>query len=227
MKVPPGRACGGGNGRAAGPTGRRGSQTAAADLPLSELLPPATCPDLLHRVAAGALQRADLREALVASYVWGKGKRGTPAGSGPATLSVVLAAALAMLRTRGSQHAYAELEGKVRGFGPAFFTKFLYFAATAVPPALDPKPLILDSVLAARMRSMAEVVGRDTGHDPHGKIAAWVWSDGAWTPHRYQVYLSFMEAAARQMAATDGWPSHAHPDLLEYALFNTTWQSRS
>ncbi|MBY8882731.1 8-oxoguanine DNA glycosylase OGG fold protein [Actinacidiphila acidipaludis] len=182
---------------------------------------------------ADALQRSDLREALVASYVWGKGKRGTPAGSGPTTLIAVLgaggldaalASALAVLRTQDSQHAYAELEGKVRGFGPAFFTKFLYFAAAAVPPALGPRPLILDSVLAGRMRSMAEVVGRDTGHDPHGKVAAWVWSEGGWTPHRYQVYLSFMDAAARQMAATNGWPSHANPDLLEYGLFNTTWK---
>ena len=39
------------------------------------------------------------------------------------------------------------------------------------------------------MRSIAEVVGRGTGHDPHGKVAAWVWSGGGWTPHRYQVYL--------------------------------------
>jgi hypothetical protein len=30
--------------------------------------------------------------ALVAVYVWGKGKRGSPGGSGPATLQTILAA---------------------------------------------------------------------------------------------------------------------------------------
>lgn len=179
---------------------------------------------------ADALPRQAYREALVASYVWGKGKRGTRAGSGPATLGVVLAAkgldttlanALTTLREADSQQAYAALQGRVPGLGPAFFTKFLYFAATAVPAAPGPQPLILDRVLAARMRSMAEVVGRHSGHDPRGTVAAWVWADGKWTPHRYGIYVSFMDAAARQMAATDAWPSHASPDLLEYALFNT------
>jgi hypothetical protein len=33
-------------------------------------------------IVADAL-RHDFREALVATYVWGKGKRGTPRGSGP------------------------------------------------------------------------------------------------------------------------------------------------
>jgi len=30
-------------------------------------------------------------------------------------------------------------------------------------------------------------------------------------------------AAARQLATTDGRPSRANPDLLEYALFNAAW----
>jgi hypothetical protein len=38
------------------------------------------------RIVADALKREEFREALVATYVWGKGKRGTPAGSGPTTL---------------------------------------------------------------------------------------------------------------------------------------------
>lgn len=61
------------------------------------------------------------------------------------------------------------------------------------------------------------------GHDPDGSIAAWVWRDRDWSPHRYQVYFSFLHAAAHQAASTDGWPSDASPDLLEYALFNVTW----
>ncbi|MET9904633.1 hypothetical protein [Streptomyces sp. NPDC006446] len=43
--------------------------------------------------------------------------------------------------------------------------------------------------------------------------------------HRYQVYLSFMHAAADQLAAQEGWPSGAAPDLLECALFNVGWET--
>ncbi|MCL7382526.1 hypothetical protein [Streptomyces sp. 35G-GA-8] len=48
-----------------------------------------------------------------------------------------------------------------------------------------------------------------------------MWSDGSWSPHRYRVYLSFMHAAADQLAADEGWSSSAAPDLLECALFTT------
>ncbi|WSN46138.1 hypothetical protein OG736_46650 (plasmid) [Streptomyces sp. NBC_01334] len=72
---------------------------------------------------------------------------------------------------------------------------------------------------------MAAAVGRESGHDVDGSVAAWVWSDGNWSPHRYQVYLSFMHAAANQLAADEGWPSGASPDLLECALFNAAWEA--
>ncbi|MFR0355279.1 hypothetical protein [Streptomyces sediminimaris] len=126
-------------------------------------------------------------------------------------------------RRHSAAAAYAALRGRVPGLGPSFFTKFLYFTGKAVPPANGPEPLILDRVLAWRMRSLAAAVGRETGHDPDGSIAAWVWRDRDWSPHRYQVYLSFLHAAAHQAASTDGWPSDASPDLLEYALFNAAW----
>lgn len=180
-------------------------------------------------IVKDALQREAFTEALVATYVWGKGKGGSPGGSGPATLQTILTAddleaALAGAVTALSQHsaqaAYAALRGRIPWLGPSFFTKFLYFAGKTVPPANGPEPLILDRVLARRMRSLAAAVGRKKGHDPDGSIAAWVWRDQDWSPHRYQVYLSFMHAAARQVASTDGWPFDASPDLLEYALFN-------
>jgi hypothetical protein len=183
---------------------------------------------------AHALRRAAFREALVATYVWGKGKRGTPGGSGPATLQKILAfngldAALATavtaLREHGAPQAYAALQGQVPGLGPAFFTKFLYFTGIALPPVHGVRPLILDRVLSSRLRWMAVAVGRESGHDVDGSVAAWVWSDGNWSPHRYQVYLSFMHAAAGQLAAGDSWPSGAPPDLLECALFTTSWET--
>ncbi|MGW6739376.1 8-oxoguanine DNA glycosylase OGG fold protein [Streptomyces sp. NPDC055025] len=81
---------------------------------------------------------------------------------------------------------------------------------------------MLDRVLSRRLRRLAAEVGRETGYDPDGSIAAWVWADRNWTAHRYGVYLSF--AAARQLAAGGGWPSSATPDLLECALFNAAWE---
>ncbi|MEU0060169.1 hypothetical protein [Streptomyces sp. NPDC006334] len=181
---------------------------------------------------ADALRREAFREALVATYVWGKGKRGTPGGSGPATLHKILAAegldaALAHAITTLSEHsakaAYAGLQSLVPEFGPSFYTKFLYFVGKTVSPATGPQPLVLDRVLARRLRSLAQTVGRKTGHDPDGSIARWVWRDSNWSPHRYAVYLSFMQAAASQAAATGTWPPDASPDLLEYALFSASW----
>ncbi|MFB8085033.1 hypothetical protein [Streptomyces sp. NPDC055992] len=183
---------------------------------------------------ADALRRDAFREALVATYVWGKGKRGTPGGSGPSALDkilafdgldTVLAAAVTATREHGASQGYAALLGQVPGLGPAFFTKFLYFTGVAVPPAQGPRPLILDRVLARRLRQLAAAVGRASGHDADGSIAAWVWSDGNWSPHRYQVYLSFMHAATEQLTAGNSWPSGAAPGLLELALFTTDWDT--
>lgn len=122
-----------------------------------------------------------------------------------------------------AEAAYAGLQCLVPGFGPSFHTKFLYFVGKTVPPASGPQPLVIDRVMARRLRSLAQAVGRECGHDPDGAIARWVWRDRNWSPHRYAVYLSFMEAAAGQAAATDAWPSNTSPDLLEYALFSAVW----
>ncbi len=185
-------------------------------------------------IVTDALRRDAFKEALVATYVWGKGKRGTAGGSGPATLQRILAAegldaalstAVAELCKHGARQAYAALHRQVPGLGPSFFTKFLYFTGKALPAVPGPMPLILDRVLSQRLRCLAAAVGRRTGHDPDASVATWVWADWNWSPHRYEVYLSFMQAAARQMAGTGGWPTDAAPDLLEYALFNTTWKT--
>ncbi|MFK0173516.1 hypothetical protein ACIQU5_32515 [Streptomyces sp. NPDC090306] len=179
-----------------------------------------------------ALRREAFTEALVATYVWGKGKRGTPGGSGPSALhkilaldrlELVLADAVTALCEHGATAAYAALQGQVPGLGPAFFTKFLYFTGMALPGVPGMRPLILDRVLARRLRWMAAAVGRESKYDPDGSIAAWVWSDGNWTPHRYGVYLAFMHAAANQLSAMEGWPSDSAPDLLECALFNADY----
>ncbi len=183
---------------------------------------------------ADALRREGFREVLVATYVWGKGKRGTPGGSGPATLHKILAAegldaALARAVATWGEHsakaAYAGLQSLVPEFGPSFYTKFLYFVGKTVPSASGPQPLILDRVLARRVRSLALTVGRETGHDPDGSITSWVWRDRNWSPHRYAVHLSFIHVTARQLAAGGSSSPGASPDLLEYAMFTATRQA--
>ncbi|MFD7780010.1 hypothetical protein [Streptomyces sp. NPDC059753] len=144
-------------------------------------------------IVADALRREALTEALVATYVWGKGKRGSPGGSGPASLQKILTAedldaalarAVATLSEHDAKAAYAGLQGRVFELGPSFYTKFLYFAGKTVPSSTGPQPLVLDRVLARRLWSLAQTVGRETGHDPNGSIANWVWRDGNWSPHR-------------------------------------------
>lgn len=101
-----------------------------------------------------ALRREAFREALVATYVWGKGKRDSPGGSGPASLQKILTAesldtALARAVTTLSEHsaeaAYAGLQGRVPGLGPSFYTKspVLRWQVGSVgnrPPAAHPRP---------------------------------------------------------------------------------------
>ena len=65
--------------------------------------------------------------------------------------------------------------------------------------------------------------GADLGLPTDAAVAAWIWSDGGWTPHRYEVYLRWTAAAAEQLAAAGiGWP-RSSPDLLELALFAGAW----
>ncbi|MFE2644636.1 hypothetical protein ACFXDO_19035 [Streptomyces nigra] len=49
---------------------------------------------------------------------------------------------------------------------------FLDFTGITVPPARAPRPLILDRELSGRLRQLAAAVGRESGHDVDGSIAA-------------------------------------------------------
>ncbi|MEV2192033.1 hypothetical protein AB0I02_13720 [Streptomyces phaeochromogenes] len=192
----------------------------------------------------GAAERSQWSEALVASYVWGQGR----IGYGPHRLKEILAeptvdGALAMagdtLRREGAVAAYDGLRGAVKGLGPAFFTKFLYFLdqaylldqvslpdlATDVPDA--PRALILDQRVARVMRAHATRVGADMGLASASDVAAWIWSDGRWTSHRYGVYLKWIHSATGQLASVGiGWPG-SRPDVLELALFDGVWNPAS
>ncbi|MET8806893.1 hypothetical protein [Streptomyces sp. NPDC004546] len=176
-----------------------------------------------------AVECQEWSEALVASYVWGQGRT----GYGPHRLKEILAdeavdtavaQAAAALREEDAVAAYRAMYGAVKGLGPAFFTKLLYFLALAMADSCAPRALILDQRVARVMRLHATRVGDGIGLASAEAIAAWIWSDGGWTPHRYDVYLRWMTAAASQLASAGiGWPNSPSPDLLELALFSGVW----
>ena len=161
---------------------------------------------------AAELDGADLLWHLFcASYIWGQGTNGygkakfeqiiqqTP----PERLSTVIAEARDRLAACGPLSAYACLRGTggactVPRWGPAFFTKLLYFAHTGPAPG---SALILDNLTAtavAAISGLANFVNKRGG-------------SRRWTEYRYGVYLAWMnQEAARQGVS---------PDFLEYALF--------
>ncbi|MER5493776.1 hypothetical protein [Streptomyces sp. NPDC002490] len=175
-----------------------------------------------------AVGRGAWAEALVASYVWGQGRT----GYGPHRLEAVLAepgaeealgAAVAELRERGAVAAYRGLRGTVRGLGPAFFTKFLYFLDLAEPAPVGPRALVLDQRVARVVRAWAQRVGAAAGVASAAGTAAWTWSDGGWTAHRYAVYLELMSAARAQLADAGVGAPAAGVDLVELAFFQGVW----
>lgn len=158
---------------------------------------------------------ADWSAVFAASFIWGTGR----VGYGPhryrqivertsgrldemltaavqATRSDVIAGYAQFYGGHGPKHrAAANTEGwsRIDGFGPAFFTKFLYFTT--------PEALILDNVLARRVHDLAGV--------PH--LVAGRGRSVAWSPYRYAVYLKWMQQTARALDAA--------PDELELTLF--------
>lgn len=127
---------------------------------------------------------------LAATFAWGYGPSGLGrhrflqvAGGGG--VETALREAIHVLDVDGAVAAYEQLRGSVRGFGPAFLTKFLYFAQG--PVVVEPGPLILDARVAAACRSIAVSVLRGDGMDPDlaHELARWQWSDGGWSTYRY------------------------------------------
>jgi len=89
----------------------------------------------------------------------------------------------------------------LRGLGPAFFTKILYFAGYR--PGGGVQPLILDRVVAGRLPADAGPANRyRTG-----------WTSAAW-----QAYLVWAAEEARRPEY------HNEPDRVEIALFTGRWQ---
>lgn len=168
--------------------------------------------DIADQVRERSRPAADL---FTASFVWGIGTT----GYGPDRHRKIIAAAGAQLEPAlhaaleaGHQDViagYATLYGghdsqaraaalqppwmRLHRYGPAFFTKLLYFAV--------PGALILDSVLAAAVHQLCGIEHLIT---PDGRPRAW-------SPYRYAVYLNWMHHTAQRL--------HVEADLLELALF--------
>ncbi|WP_151774789.1 8-oxoguanine DNA glycosylase OGG fold protein [Streptomyces abyssomicinicus] len=167
-------------------------------------------------------------EALVASYVWGSRETGYY----PSRLEEILRrpnlrssldSAAKELQADAPVQAYALLRNAVKGLGPAFYSKFLHFLGRAMEPRPRPYPLILDSVLAGVLREHATRVGLAAGMEWAPETAAWIWSKGGWTQHRYDVYLQWMHAAADTCVQAGLGTADTMPELLELAFFHHAW----
>lgn len=184
---------------------------------------PADIATLLRgRVRDGLLSRGAVIDAgardgrgwslFVLSYVWGWGRR----GYGPARLSrirtattddairAVLDEALADLDTLGPIAAYKRLRGAVPGWGPAFFTKWLYFADQVGGRG---RALILNKKVAIRLQELTQMPCLVDSQRRSRR----------WTAYRYAVYLAWAHGAADQVSEATRSPVPA--DLVELALF--------
>lgn len=93
--------------------------------------------------------------------------------------------------TEAYRRLYSWGEDRIKYFGPAFFTKWLYFSAYDSWSQPSPAPLILDSKVAANLG----------------------WGSTGWTFEDYGSYLELVEEV-RQC-----WDPEASPHMIEYALF--------
>ncbi|WP_436533790.1 hypothetical protein [Actinoplanes sp. HUAS TT8] len=169
------------------------------------------------------LSGASAADVFTASYVFGMGKRGYGRSrydkirSGAPHLGRTLEQVREIGLGQGPIFAYAQLYGgpdydrrtrpgtlpwsRIASYGPAFFTKFLYFTV--------PGALILDARLAARV---ARLTGNESGYLKNGRPVAW-------TPFRYAVYLHWMRQAAIDVSR-HAVPHTISAELIELTLFD-------
>lgn len=159
-------------------------------------------------------QEAPASPAAARTLLWGSCAWGTGAsqrGNGRRVRGVArnaddcgrLLADAADVARRDPEEAYASLHSRgnrIYGFGPAFSTKFLYFAGAG---ADDHCCLILDARVARRLR-------RDCG---------WTSLTGTtgWPPATYGRYLRLLRRWADELSSDDRTIA---PDEIEYVLFS-------
>jgi Putative 8-oxoguanine DNA glycosylase OGG-like protein len=133
--------------------------------------------------AAGAMLEPSLRQALDAIYQ-------DPRSSDPvAGYAQLYGGCKSGHRAQAGQAPWSRLHK----LGPAFFTKFLYFAV--------PGALVLDNRVANAVYERSGL--------PH--LVAAGGRSVAWTPYRYAVYLHWMQRTARTIGT--------RPEMLEFTLF--------
>lgn len=112
--------------------------------------------------------------------------------------SDLLTEAAGLSRTE-PEAAYRLLNGQIKNIGPAFFTKYLYFAGAGDP---EHPSLILDARVAAALRDHC---GWDS-----------LRIGGAWPPDTYGRYCSLLQRWARELTASG---KKVHAEHLEFRLF--------
>jgi hypothetical protein len=156
--------------------------------------------DVTRETVFTICQSGDVTRGLVAACVWGAGTGAqsvhrrvkvfthTP----PDVMGTRLAEALDLLRESGPVAAYRALRTHLRiaYLGPAFFTKFLYFAGYRTSQEL--RPLILDRFVADGLRAG--------------------WPTAGWPSAQYGEYLEHAHRWAQESGTT--------PDAVELALFD-------
>ncbi|NMR32379.1 8-oxoguanine DNA glycosylase OGG fold protein [Crystallibacter degradans] len=197
---------------------RWAKELTARELPVPSLFASATGRFRISRAdvfSLGAVQpsKEGALELLLASMAWGLGLTASRMHArldgiqqDPEGAAERLAEAWLCVRANRSQEeAYSILTtprgaGRIRMLGPAFATKFLYFAQG---PEATPRHLILDKVIAGKLRPFA-------------------WPDSppdSWWPGTYANYCMLMSRWAVDAAIQAGHPVRA--DEIEYSLFRS------
>lgn len=158
------------------------------------------------RMADGIGTAEGRRHLLVASLVWGSGtnawsvNRRARVFEKPAAERIDdrLTTVLTVLRKEGAVAAYGACHNdhRIPHLGPAFFTKFLYFAGHDNPTG-HRRPLILDSIVSRALRDR--------------KAVAEDWPLNGWSTKQYARYLDIVHEQAEAAGSL--------PDAVEAAWF--------
>jgi hypothetical protein len=159
----------------------------------------------VFRLSADVETPAQAVQCYVAACVWGSGTAGLGVARRARPLrshddaGERLLKAIRTLREVGAVAAYQRLQKggdtHLRGLGPAFFTKVLYFAGWDV--AVGPRPLVLDRFVVRALNEQAELSWRTN------------WT---WTADQYGRYLDTVAGWASSWGTT--------ADVVERELFD-------
>lgn len=159
----------------------------------------------VFRLSAQVETPAQALRCYVAACVWGTGTGGLGVVRRARPLHLHddagerLLKAVTTLREDGAVAAYESLrkggDTHLKGLGPAFFTKVLYFAGSDT--AAGPRPLILDRFVVRAFNEQAELSWR---------------TNWGWTPGQYERYLDTVAGWASSWGTT--------ADVVERELFD-------